>query len=132
MKKSRSIAIQEQQIPPINLVCADVFGLQDDPELAGLAVVLMRGDSMAPILLNGDYALVDAKQTQVGIGGIFAVLYEQSVVLMQLQPIYEAGGRSPNRVRRVWPNPVYGVDQFTLYEDLQIIGRVVQKVTRHL
>jgi hypothetical protein len=61
-------------------------------------------------------------------------MYEQSVVLMRLQPIYVSGRstRSTGRVSRVWPNPVYGSDELTLGEDVKIIGRVVQKVTRHL
>ena len=128
------LAIAEQQSPPINLVAADAhFGFQDS-DLASLAVVLMRGDFMAPILLDGDYALVDTKQTELDIGGIFAALYEQSVVLMRLQPIYGSGRstRSTGRVSRVRPNPAYGSDELTLGEDIKIVGRVVQKVTRHL
>jgi Peptidase S24-like len=135
VKKASSIAIPEQQCPPpINLVAADAYFGIHDPELAGLAVALMRGDSMVPILQSGDYALIDTRDTAVS-AGIFAVLYEQSVVLMQLQPVRETG-RSTGRVRRTWPNPLYGAhavsDELTLGEDATIIGRVVQKVTRHL
>jgi phage repressor protein C with HTH and peptisase S24 domain len=131
-KNALSIAITDQESAPINLVTADAyFGFQNDPELAGLAVVPMRGDSMAPILKSGDYALLDTRDTEVG-AGTFAVLSDtRAVIIMQLHRVYESG-HSTGRAKSVYPNPVYGSQELTLGEDVKIIGRVVQKITRHL
>jgi phage repressor protein C with HTH and peptisase S24 domain len=124
------IAIVEQQSSP-NLVAAEVyFGFQDS-DLAGLAVKQMRSDAMVPILKSGDYALIDTRDTNVGAGTFAVLLDNKSVVIMQLHRVYESG-HSTDRVRSVYPNPVYGSSEFTLGEGAKIVGRVVQKVTRHL
>jgi hypothetical protein len=124
LRDEAAAMVVEHQGVPINLVAADIWF--QDPELAGLAVVR--------VLQVGDCALIDTRDTHVD-AGIFAVLYVKSVTIMQLERVHESG-HPTDRVRRLWPNPLYGrqpnSDQYTLGEDLEIIGRVVQKVTRFL
>jgi phage repressor protein C with HTH and peptisase S24 domain len=128
-RKQAAIAIVEQQRSPINLVAADIWF--DDPELAGLAVVTIRGDSMRTTFRSGDFALVDIRQNQAD-DGIFAVLeYNKGLAIYQIERVYESG-RSTRRIRCTPRNPAYTPFELTLGEEAKIIGRVVQKITRHL
>jgi phage repressor protein C with HTH and peptisase S24 domain len=125
--KSSSIAIIDQEcaIRSILLVAADIWF--PDPELAGLAVVRMRGDSMGDTLRNGDFALIDTQQTEIGCGGVFGVLDNGSVTIYQVEKLY------PSRLERIRctpRNPHYRPFELTLGKDARIIGRVVQKITR--
>jgi phage repressor protein C with HTH and peptisase S24 domain len=117
--------------PPINLVAADVFFGFRDPELAGLAVVRMRSDSMGDTLRRGDYALIDTGQTEVAGGGVFAILVEDrsSVSIYQVERVHQS---EPGRIRCTPRDRHYTPFELTLGEDAEIIGRMVQKVTRFL
>lgn len=118
----------EPQRAPLNLVAADIWF--QDPELAGLAVVTMRADSMGDTLRRGDFALIDTAQTEVADGGIFAILENnESVIIYQVEQLHQS---EPGRVRCTPRNPVYSPFELTLGPDAKIIGRVVQKVTRFL
>jgi hypothetical protein len=113
MKKATSIAIAEQQSPPINLVTVDAYFGIHDPDLAGLAVVRMVGDSMKPTFRTGDYALVDTRDNCVGTGIYAVLLYSPTVIIMQIQPVPGSSGR---RVIGSWHNPVYGSEELTVGE----------------
>jgi len=130
-KKAQSLAVIEQECEPVNLITAEVyFGLRD-PELAGLAVVPIRGDSMQPTFRSGDFALVDVRQNQAD-DGIFAVLeYNRGLAIYQIERVYELG-RSNRRIRCTPRNPAYTPFELTLGQEAEIIGRVGQKITRHL
>jgi phage repressor protein C with HTH and peptisase S24 domain len=130
-KKSAATAIVERQSPLINLVGADIWF--DDPELAGLAVWQIRGDSMSDTLRRGDFVLIDTEQTKIGGGGIFAVLREDCmrVIIKQVEMSHE-DGHPPGRIKCTPRNPSYQTFELTLGKDARIIGRVVQKITRRL
>jgi hypothetical protein len=123
--------VVEQHCAPINLVAADIWF--QDTELAGLAVVRMKAESMGDTIRRGDFALIDTEQTEVAGGGIFAILVENrsSPSIYQVEKVHE-NGRSTGRIRCTPRNPVYSPFELTLGEDARIIGRVVQKVTRFL
>jgi hypothetical protein len=121
--------VVEQHCAPINLVAADIWF--QDPELAGLAVVPMRADSMGDALRRGDFALIDTQQTEIAGGGIFAILEENrsSLSIYQVERVHQS---EPGRIRCTPRDPAYTPFDLTLGEDARIIGRVIQKVTRFL
>jgi phage repressor protein C with HTH and peptisase S24 domain len=128
VQKASSLAITERERTPINLVAADIWF--QDPELAGLAVVPICGDSMQPTFRSGDYALVDTRQTEVAGGGIFAILENnRSVIVKQVEEVHYS---QAGRIRCTPRNPAYTAFELTLGEEAEIIGRVIQKITRHL
>jgi hypothetical protein len=77
------------------LVEADLW-LQTS-ELAGMPVIRMRGDSMGDTLRDGDFVLVETDNTDVADGGIFAITENGSVIITQVEPVYQSG-RSTGRI----------------------------------
>jgi hypothetical protein len=126
--RDEATAKVEQHRLPI-LVEANLW-LQNS-ELAGMPVVRMRGDSMGDTLRDGDFALVEVGHTDVADGGVFAIAQNGSVIITQVEPVYQSG-RSTGRIRCTPRNPVYSQFELTLGEDARIIGRVAQRITRYL
>jgi phage repressor protein C with HTH and peptisase S24 domain len=101
-----------------------------DFEFEGMPVVRMRGDSMEDTLRSGDFAVVDTAQTDVSMGGIFVVLPRTGYsgwCITQVEPIY---GHSTGRIKCTPRNPRYR--PFELGKDARIVGRVIERITRHL
>jgi hypothetical protein len=113
----------------INLIAADAW-LQNS-ELAGMPVVQMRGDSMGATFRDGDFVLVETDDTDVAYGGIFAILENQSVIITQVEMIYQSG-YSTGRIKCTPRNPAYAPFELTLGKDAKIIGRVARRITRYL
>lgn len=98
-------------------------------QLSGVLVLRLRGDSMAPTFQSGEFALVDAGDTDISSGGVFAVAESGSVIVTQIEPVYDAG-RSSGRIRCTPRNAAYSSFELCLGLEAQVIGRVVRKVTR--
>jgi hypothetical protein len=64
-------------------------------------------------------------------GGIFAVLRDWSVIITQVERIYQ-DGCSTSQIRCTPRDPAYMPFELTLGEDARIIGRVAQRITRYL
>jgi hypothetical protein len=76
---------------PINLVAADIWF--QDSDLAGLAVVQMKAESMGDTLRRGDFALIDTAQTEIADGGVFAILENnESVIIYQVEGLSVGAG----------------------------------------
>jgi phage repressor protein C with HTH and peptisase S24 domain len=121
MKHLAAIKIIEEQLPV--LVAADF-------EFDGMPVVRMRGDSMEDTLRSGDFAVIDTAQTDVSMGGIFVVLLGvgwSGWCITQVEPIH---GHSTGWIKCTPRNPRYR--PFELGKDARIVGRVVERITRHL
>jgi phage repressor protein C with HTH and peptisase S24 domain len=104
-----------------------------DFEFEGMPVVRMRGDTMEDTLRSGDFAVIDTEQTDVSQGGIFVVLDLEfrGWFIAQVQPIYQ-DRHSTGRIKCTPRNPRYPPSELTLGTEARIVGRVVQKFTRHL
>ena len=111
--------VADREQPPVRIAA--------DFEFEGMPVVRMRGDSMEDMLRSGDFAVIDTAQTDVSMGGIFVVLLGigySGWCITQIEPI------STGRVKCTPRNPRYR--PFELGKDAKIIGRVVERITRHL
>jgi phage repressor protein C with HTH and peptisase S24 domain len=117
------IGAADREQPPV-LIAADF-------EFEGMPVVRMRGDSMEDTLRSGDFAVIDTAQTNVSQGGVFVVLLGigWSWCITQVEPIY---GHSTGRIKCTPRNPRYRPFELTLGKDTKIVGRVVERITRHL
>jgi phage repressor protein C with HTH and peptisase S24 domain len=112
--------IKEQ--PPV-LIAADF-------EFEGMPVVRMRGDSMEDTLRSGDFAVIDTAQTDVSMGGIFALLDERAkLIIMQVTPVHGSRGQ---RILCTYANARYPPFELEMAGLVKIIGRVAHKVTRYL
>jgi phage repressor protein C with HTH and peptisase S24 domain len=120
------VAADREQLPV--LVAADVWF--QDPELAGMPVVRMRGDTMGDVLRDGDFAIIDITQTEVAQGGIFALLDDNdSMIIMQVTPVHGSRGR---RILCTYANPRYPPFELPLGTEARIVGRVAHRFTRYL
>ncbi len=123
---THEIHMQDDQMPV--LVTADVYF--QDPELAGMPVVRMRGDSMGKTLRDGDFAIIDTTQTNVDQGGLFALLDDNDkMIIMQVTPVHGSQGK---RILCTYANPRYAPFELTLGTEARIVGRVAHKFTRYL
>lgn len=84
------------------------------------------GDSMIPTLLPGDRVMINRSQTAPSPDGLFAIFDGIGIAVKRLEVVK---GSNPVKIRIKSDNPVHGTDEI-LADDLQVIGRVVCKVTR--
>lgn len=84
------------------------------------------GDSMIPTLLPGDRVMINRSQTAPSPDGLFAIFDGIGIAVKRLEVVK---GSNPVKIRIRSDNPAHGTDEI-LAEDLQVIGRVVCKVTR--
>lgn len=83
-----------------------------------LAFVRVRGESMVPTLLNGDWILVDTTRRAVGLGGLFLLRSDDMLMVKRVLPI--EGGRI--RVQSDNPAvPPFDTDPGVI----EIMGRIV-------
>ncbi|OGA49509.1 MAG: hypothetical protein A3F74_19570 [Betaproteobacteria bacterium RIFCSPLOWO2_12_FULL_62_58] len=87
-----------------------------------LAVIRVKGDSMAPTIRDGALVLVDTGQEKVTQDGIYVLMYEGELVAKRLQVDFAAGG-----VIIKSDNPAYDQQHVAkdAAENLYIIGRAI-------
>jgi phage repressor protein C with HTH and peptisase S24 domain len=87
----------------------------------GLRLILVRGDSMEPTLLDGDVVMVDTAQTSPSPAGIFVLHDGFGLVAKRLEylPV-----RDPPAIRVISDNIRYGAIERPA-EEIRIIGRIV-------
>jgi phage repressor protein C with HTH and peptisase S24 domain len=96
---------------------------------AGRAHILsVRGDSMNDALFDGDRAIINLDDTDVSQGGIFALLDDNSSVIIKQVELVRSKG--PKRIKCTSRNPVYEPFELDLDHNVRIIGRVASKITR--
>jgi phage repressor protein C with HTH and peptisase S24 domain len=88
---------------------------------AGLRLITISGDSMAPVLEHGDVVMVDCTQTQPSPPGIFIVDDGVGLVAKRLDLV---PATQPQILRLTSENGVYTNYQRRI-DEVQIVGRVV-------
>lgn len=92
-------------------------------------ILPVRGDSMNDALFDGDRAIINLDDTDVSQGGIFALLDDNSsVIIKQVELIRAREG--PKRIKCTSRNPSYEPFELELDDTVKIIGRVASKITR--
>lgn len=86
------------------------------------SIIQVRGDSMAPTLLDGDRVLVDETDSHVAAHGVFAIFAGEGVIIKRLEPILSAPGE-PRKLRIRSDNPAYAPQEIE-GEWVRVIGRV--------
>ncbi len=91
-----------------------------------LAIVRVRGDSMTPTLLDGDWVLVDKAQRRVSQEGIYALrVFEDSWIKRISLNLRD------RLVRIISDNPVVPMQELPEAE-IDVIGRVISLVSRKM
>lgn len=94
-------------------------------------ILSVRGDSMNDALYDGDRAIINLDDTDVSQGGIFALLDDNSSVIIKQVELVRQSGSNTRRIRCTSRNPVYSPFELELDEErVKIIGRVASKITR--
>ena len=88
---------------------------------AGLRLITISGDSMAPVLEHGDVVMVDCTQTQPSPPGIFIVDDGVGLVAKRLDLV---PATQPQLLRLTSENGVYTNYQRRI-DEVHIVGRVV-------
>jgi phage repressor protein C with HTH and peptisase S24 domain len=97
-------------------------------DLLGLAVIPVVGDAMATVLFDGDRALVNLDDRDIGRAGVFALYDDRGTLqLLQVQLI-----RGSNRIECSYANARYRAFELDLIDPVKIVGRVTNKLTRRL
>ncbi len=92
-------------------------------------VLTVRGDSMAPTLVDGDRAVTLLDDTDLSAGGIFALLDDNaSLIIKQVELVRTA--QDKRRIRCSSRNTSYEPFELLLEEPVRIIGRVACKITK--
>jgi hypothetical protein len=91
-------------------------------------IVQIRGDSMIDALYDGDRAIIDLDDTDVGQGGIFALVDDDGAVIVKQVELVRSSGTK--RILCTSRNPNYKPFELLLEHPVHIIGRVASKITR--
>jgi phage repressor protein C with HTH and peptisase S24 domain len=98
---------------------------------AGRAHILpVKGDSMRDILFDGDRAIVNLDDTDLSQGGIFALLDDNSSIIIKQVELVRMKGDHARRILCSSRNRAYGPFELELAHPVRIIGRVASKITR--
>ena len=97
-----------------------------DAPIRQLSFIRVDGDSMEPLLLNGDWVLIDASNTNLISPAVYAIVYAGRGFLKHASQNIET-----KAVTLVSHNPAYPPQTITRPEGLRIIGRVVLSIRKH-
>lgn len=87
--------------------------------LDALAFVRVRGDSMIPTLVNGDWMMVDTTKREVALGGMFLLRDGETLMVKRVEPLPLSGHILVKSDNPLVPAFEAGPDQ------IEIMGRVV-------
>lgn len=91
-------------------------------------ILPVRGDSMVDALFDGDRAIVNLDDRDIGQGGIFALLDDNAALIIKQVEVVR--GSKGARIRCTSRNPAYSPFELELADPVRIIGRVAGKITR--
>ena len=89
--------------------------------------VKVKGDSMEPLLFNGDVVLINLDETEITDGCVYAVRWENSLYIKRLAMLPSVG------IKFMSENPIYDtivISSDEVDEQVQILGRVRDKSGR--
>lgn len=89
-----------------------------------LRLIKVRGDSMSPLLDDGDIIMIDASKTDPSQKGIYVLDDGHGLVVKRLEVLEADENQSAPRLRIVSDNPHY-VPYRRALTDIRIVGRVV-------
>jgi phage repressor protein C with HTH and peptisase S24 domain len=101
-------------------------------DLVGMRLEIIRGDSMADTFRDGDFAVINLDDRDVGRPGVFAFIDENGTTLQILQVQLIRGSNGRRRIECSYANPRYKPFELDLIEPVRIVGRVMHRLTRHL
>jgi hypothetical protein len=101
---------------------AITIGLQPLSDLAGMAVEIIRGDTMADTFRSGDFAVINPDDCDISRPGIFAFFDENGT--LQIQKVQLIRG-AQGRIECSYINPRYKPYELDLIDPVRIVGRVV-------
>ncbi|MGB8601105.1 MAG: XRE family transcriptional regulator [Rhizomicrobium sp.] len=112
---------------PIDFYTIGLNMLRDftDAPVTSLVFVRVVGDSMEPLLYNGDWVLVDMRATRLATPGIFAFVHDGSSVIKHASQHMETGA-----VTLISHNSKYEPQTIARPERLHVVGRVVLSIRR--
>lgn len=93
---------------------------------ADVDIIPVDGDSMVPTLLPGDRVMIHRSSRSPSPDGVFAISDGIGISIKRLQLVR---GSDPLQVRIISDNPLHTPDVIAA-SDLNVIGRVICKVTR--
>jgi len=103
--------------------------LRDELRISRPLILPVRGNSMEPLLFDGDRAVCDLDDTDPGQGGIFSLLDDiGSIIIKQVEIV--RGKKEPLTIRCKSLNPAYDPFDLKVIDPVKIIGRVGTKITR--
>lgn len=103
--------------------------MRDELHISRPVILPVRGNSMEPLLFDGDRAVCDLDDVDLGQGGIFSLLDDiGSVIIKQVEIV--RGKRDPMVIRCKSLNSTYDPFDLKMVEPVKIIGRVATKITR--
>ncbi|MGC6516395.1 MAG: S24 family peptidase [Candidatus Puniceispirillaceae bacterium] len=92
--------------------------------ISHLRLITVRGDSMSPVLEDGDIIMIDTGQTDPHKEGIFVLDDGHGLVVKRLSLIHDKSSKDPPRLRISSANPAY-VPYRRALEDVRILGHVI-------
>ena len=90
-------------------------------------IIRVKGDSMEPVLRDGDRVIVDRNDRAMRQGGIFALRDGDELIIKQVELVR---GAEPPRVVCSSVNPRYSPFELVLGADAEVIGRVAAHIGR--
>lgn len=109
-----------------HVLSVDTLRRLTDASIQQLLFLQVRGDSMEPLLLGGDWVLVDASRTNLVSPAIYAIVYDGEGFLKHASKSIET-----EAITLVSHNPAYPPQTVTSPDKLRIVGRVVLSIRKH-
>lgn len=123
-----TIVFDEPEITPIKLGTQLIMSVLRIPNPKYLKVFTASGDSMEPIIENGDILLVDTSRTDFNNGGIFLLTINNDWFVKRLRK------RLSGELDVISDNNKYPIETFKASDavEINVRGRIVKNLSRGL
>lgn len=123
-----TIVFDEPEITPIKLGTQLIMSVLRIPNPKFLKIFTASGDSMEPIIENGDVLLVDTSRTDFNNGGIFLLTIDNDWFVKRLRK------RLSGELDIISDNNKYPIETFKANDaiEINVIGRIVKNLSRGL
>lgn len=123
-----TIVFDEPEITPIKLGTQLIMSVLRIPNPKFLKIFTASGDSMEPVIENGDVLLVDTSRTDFNNGGIFLLTINNDWFVKRLRK------RLSGELDIISDNDKYPIETFKTNDaiEINVIGRIVKNLSRGL
>ena len=123
-----TIVFDEPEITPIKLGTQLIMSVLRIPNPKFLKIFTASGDSMEPVIENGDVLLVDTSRTDFNNGGIFLLTINNDWFVKRLRK------RLSGELDIISDNDKYPIETFKVNDaiEINVIGRIVKNLSRGL